>query len=407
MKKLEIFKDIGKTNSYLIVFLAFSLPLSVAGVNAALIFMALFFLYERAYRERFLSIKKNPFVYLMIAIVVMHVVGCLWSDNMAVAMGGLGKVKKYFWIPFLMMYVKKEHIVYYFQGFILGMMISEVLTYLVWLDVIPFFGYANEEFPSPLMKHFDYTVYAAMALFLLLYLLLFKKEKSKGKKSIAIFFTLTMLLNLFFTGGRAGQVGFFILLLALILNYFKGRVVKGISVFTLVSFLMFFLSYQFIPLFKARVDKGVNAVTHFQPGTQTTSLGMRFGLNINYYTIFKEHPLMGVGTGDYIDEYRKVNEKSLYKTPVMNPHNMYMLMAVQFGIFGLIIFLLPFLYQIYYGIKIKDDLQVMRIAFPIFFLAIMLVYWYLYAFKTLMLFVFFSAILYHQYDSKVKILEEE
>jgi len=384
----------GTINSYLIMALGFSLALSTGAVNTIVILMIVLFLIENKYKERFITIKGNIFVYLIVGVFVMHLVGLVWSDNLSMAYDTLRRMKKLLFIPFLMMYVKKEHIFYYFQAFISGMMISEILTYLIWFDVIPPFMHATNIMPAPLMKHFDYTVYTAMALFLLLYMLLFKKEEPFFKKVIGGVFASTMLLNLFFSGGRAGQVGFFILLFVLVVSYFKGRIFRGIGIFLFFSSTVFYLSYQYLPLFKTRVNQGIHAINSFQPGVQDTSLGTRFGLNINYYTIFKENPIIGIGTGDYIDEYKKINAVSKYITAVQNPHNMYMLMAVQFGILGLFIFLLPFGYQLYYGLKIKDNLRVIRIAFPVFFMSIMFVYWYFYAFKPLMLFVFFSSILY-------------
>ena len=395
MSILENIKNnTGMINSYLIMALGFSLALSTGAVNTIVILMIVLFLIENKYKKRFATIKGNIFVYLIVGVFVMHLVGLVWSDNLSMAYDTLRRMKKLLFIPFLMMYVKKEHIFYYFQAFISGMMISEILTYLIWFDVIPPFMHATNIMPAPLMKHFDYTVYTAMALFLLLYMLLFKKEEPFFKKVIGGVFASTMLLNLFFSGGRAGQVGFFILLFVLVVSYFKGRIFRGIGIFLFFSSTVFYLSYQYLPLFKTRVNQGIHAINSFQPGVQDTSLGTRFGLNINYYTIFKENPIIGIGTGDYIDEYKKINAVSKYITAVQNPHNMYMLMAVQFGILGLFIFLLPFGYQLYYGLKIKDNLRVIRIAFPVFFMSIMFVYWYFYAFKPLMLFVFFSSILY-------------
>ncbi len=367
--------------------------------------LLLTFLFERRYKERFLRLKDNPFVYLVILFVAMHVVGVLWSENMTMAGETLSRVKKLMYIPFLMMFIKREHILYYLQGFILGMMLSEILTYLVWLDILPLFMHATSEMPAPLMKHTYYTPYVAMASALLLYFLLYKKHKTGLQKIITVFFLSTMLLNLFIAGGRGGQVGFFVLFFVLMLYYFKEKLLKGIVLFSVISTILLSLAYQFIPLFESRADKAVHEVIHFTPGEQTTSLGIRLALNKNYFEVFKENPWVGVGTGDYMDAYEKVNTTSKYKTHMMHPHNMYLLIFVQFGLVGGIIFLALFVYQLFYGFKIKDDLQVLRIAFPLFFLAIMPVNWYLYTFHTMLLFMFFSVILYYHFDENVKILD--
>lgn len=404
--KLSLFgHDTDNVLSYLVMGLAFSLPVSVALTNIILVLLLLVFLYERAYKRRFVIIKDNPFVYILIIFVTMHFIGCLWSDNLDTAINVLNQVKKLLYIPILMMFIKREHIFYYFQAFILGMMISETITYLIWFDVIPKFMYASNVMPSALMRHYNYTVYVAMAVFLLIYLLIYKNKKTHLQIVLAGIFLSTMVLNLLISGGRAGQIGFFVLLFVLIIYYFKEKILKGLLSFVLLSSILFTLAYTYIPLFQDRANKAVNEVIHFQEGQQNTSVGIRLALNKNYFEIVKEHPFMGVGTGDYLDEYKLVNEKSKYPTPLTNPHNMYMLIVVQFGIFGGLLLLSIFVYQLYYGFKIKDDLQVLRIAFPLFFMSIIFVYWYLYAFNTMLLFIFFSAILYRKFDEDVKILE--
>jgi len=403
--KNMIIQDTDNLTSYLLVGLGFFISTSVAGTNFIFLLLILIFMFERRYKERFNKIKNNPFTYIVLAFLLLHLLGCLWSDNLPMSIEVLHRVKKFLYIPFLMMFVKKEHVIYYLQAFVAGMMLSEILTYLVWLEIIPKFMYATDEMPAPLMIHTYYTPYIAMADFLLIYFLLYKKHKTNVQKIITSFFTLTMLLNLFITGGRAGQIGFFVLFLVLILFYFRGRLFKGMIIFGVISSILLSIVYETIPLFKDRADKAVYEVTHFVPGKQKTSLGIRMALNKNYFQVFLENPLFGVGTGDYLDAYKEINEKSLYPTPVTHPHNMYMLILVQFGVLGMLLFLSIFIYQIYYGIKVKDDLQVLRIAFSLFFLVIMMVNWYLYTFNTLFLFIYFSAILYYQYDEKVKILD--
>jgi len=404
-KTKQVFVNTDNLLSYLVMGLAFAISTSVAATNLILVVLILVFLYEREYKQRFETIKYNPLAYVVFVFVFMHIIGCLWSDNLGMAVEVLHRVKKMLYLPLLMMFVKREHIWYYFQFFVLGMMFSETLTYLVWLDIIPKFMYATAEMPSVLMIHFNYTVFVAMAVFLLIYLLLYKKDKTNLQIALAIFFLATMVFNLLFSGGRAGQIGFFILFFVLVIYYFKKSILKGLLTFSVVSSILFSLAYTFIPLFQDRTNKAVHEVTHFKQGNQNTSLGIRLALNKNYFEIVKENLWLGVGTGDYIDEYKLVNEKSKYPTPITNPHNMYMQVLVQYGVFGLLLFLMIFVYQLYYGFKIKDDLQVIRIAFPLFFLAIMFVYWYLYAFNTMMLFIFFSAILYRKFDKEVKVLD--
>lgn len=403
--KLQILlQDKDALCSYLIIGLAFFIPTSVAGTNLILFLLLLLFVWEGKYKVRFSFIKNNPFVYIVFAYVMVHLIGCLWSEDLVMAGETLKRAWKLMYIPFLMMFIKREHVWYYLQAFVLGMMISEILTYLVWLDIISPFMHATNEMPSPLMQHTYYTPYVAMGSALLIYFLIYKKHKTNVQKTITVFFLFTMLLNLFIAGGRGGQVGFFVLFFVLMLYYFKEKVSKGVIIFSIISTILLSLAYQFVPLFENRVDKGIDEVTHFVPGKQTTSLGIRLALNKNYFEIFLENYWLGVGTGDYIDAYKEVNQNSKFQTDLTHPHNMYLLIFVQFGLVGGIIFLAIFAYQLLFGFKIKDDLQVLRIAFPLFFLVIMTVNWYLYTHHTLFLFIFFSTVLYYQYDKKVRLL---
>lgn len=399
------YKDTDSLTSYLVIGLAFSIPVSVALTNLILVLILIVFLYERKFKERFEKIKSNPIVYFVLGIVLIHIIGFSYSDNLSMAGTTFKQIKKLLYIPFLMMFVKREHILYYLQAFVLGMMISEALTYLVWLDILSPFMHADHEMPSPLMKHTFYTPYVAMASALIVYFLLYKKHKTLVQKTVTGIFLTTMLFNLFMSGGRGGQVGFLVLFLVLIMYLYRDKLLKGLVIFAIGSTIIFSIAYSYIPLFQERADKAVHEVITFNQGQQTTSVGIRLGLYKNYFEIFKENPIFGVGTGDYLDEYEKVNARSNFKTPIFHPHNMYLLFAVQFGVIGLLLFLSLFIYQLYVGFKIKDDLQVWRIAFPLFFLIIMTVHWYLYSFNTMMLFIVFSAIFYARYDDKVRILD--
>ena len=88
-------------------------------------------------------------------------------------------------------------------------------------------------------------------------------------------------------------------------------------------------------------------------------------------------------------------------TTTVNPHNMYILILVQFGLVGLLIFLSIFYVQIKKALNNKNDLmKKMGIALPLLLLVMMLSDTYLLGHFTTMLFVFFSSIIYKDYDDE-------
>lgn len=374
--------------------LGFGLSFSPSVVSIALGFMALLFLLERRYKDRFLKISKNPLSYIVLLIVLLHIMGFLWTSDFQMASETLSRAWKFLLIPFFMMYVKKENIPLLLSVFLLGMVVSEVATYLIWLGFIEPFGKATQYLPSPFMYHPYYTVYAALSAGLLMHYFFFDRPASRWKIALMAIFLLTIIVNLSFMGGRGGQVGFFVLLFIFFIVYFKGQWIRSFLVFTLVSSILFALAYQFVPIFKERANKAVFEVIKFEEGLQKSSLGIRLALNINYFEAFMDAPLLGHGTGGYFDAYEKVNANSPYKTHLTQPHNMFLLILVQFGILGGIIFLSMFAYMLWYGWQARDTLRAFKIAFPFFWLVIMLVNWYLYSHHTLYAFLYFSAILY-------------
>ena len=86
-----------------------------------------------------------------------------------------------------------------------------------------------------------------------------------------------------------------------------------------------------------------------------SSVGVRILFTVNSWEIIKENALIGVGTGDFISEYKKIN---VLKSPLApystNPHNMYVLVLVQLGIVGLLSMLSITYYQIKLSFKEPD-----------------------------------------------------
>ncbi len=69
-------------------------------------------------------------------------------------------------------------------------------------------------------------------------------------------------------------------------------------------------------------------------------LDLRIEFYINTIRIIKENVLLGVGLGDFEKAYQiYIRTYDLYTTSTDNPHNEYLMIWVQSGIFGLLLFL--------------------------------------------------------------------
>lgn len=386
--------DFDKTALRLLGVLGFSLSFSPALVSISLGLMILLFLLERRYKARLAGIAAQPLSYLTLALVVLHIAGFLWTSDTSMAEQTFSRGWKYILIPFFMMYIRRENVPFLLAAFLSGMVLSELTSYLIWLDIIAPFGKANDIIPSPFMSYPYYTIYAALAAGLLVHFLLFDRPEGRWRLLATSGFLITILINLSITGGRGGQVGFFILLFVLLMFYFGKRWIQGVAVFALASSILFYSAYQFIPIFQERADAAIEEVTHFEKGVQDGSVTIRMALNINYFTAFLQAPWLGHGTGSYLDAYSEVNAQSAYQTHITQPHNMYLVILVQFGLLGGIIFLAMFGNMLWQGWHSTDNLRAFRIAFPLFWLTVMWVNWYLYSHHTFYVFLFLTSVLY-------------
>lgn len=393
--------DFDKTALRLFGILGFSLSFSPALVSISLGFMLLLFLLERRYKARLALVATQPLSYLTLALVVLHIVGFLWTSDTSMAEQTLSRGWKYMLIPFFMMYIRRENVPFLLTAFLSGMVLSELTSYLIWLGVIAPFGKATDIIPSPFMSYPYYTIYAALAAGLLVHFLLFDRPESRWRLLAAGGFLITILINLSITGGRGGQVGFFVLLFILLMMYFGRRWIQGVAVFVLASTILFYSAYQFIPVFQQRADAAIEEVTHFEEGLQDgSSVGVRIALNINYFNAFLKAPWLGHGTGSYLDAYSEVNKHSAYQAHITQPHNMYLVILVQFGLLGGIIFLSMFGSMLWQGWHSTDNLRAFRVAFPLFWLTVMWVNWYLYSHHTFYVFLFLTSVLYAATSTK-------
>jgi len=396
--------NLDKVNSYIfgLYGLFISLSVSISGFLAYL--MLIILLINGNLKEKISELKSNPFIYAVIGFVVIHFLGLLWTDDLSWAYKTIKREWKLLFIVFFMMIVRKEHFKYYLKCFIVGMSISEVVSYAIWFGIIPPFMNATLEMPSPFIKHLNYTVYLAMAIYLLLHFVVLEYRLHNKQKWFVIVFVITMVINLFITGGRAGQIAFIVLLMvlsfSLIREHFKISVALVLGgLFSIV------IAYNTSSLFFDRANKAVNEIVHFTKD-HNTSVGTRIALAINTFELIKQNPFLGVGTGDLLIEYEKVNTKSQYKTPVMHPHNMYLLMLAEFGLVGLIVLLSLFYSKVKIAFLIDDEFKNMRFAFSALFFVILFSNSYLYTHHTMVLYIFFSAFLFKVPDFKaIKIKE--
>jgi len=394
--------NIEKVYQYLLIALAFIFPLTVAGGNLVIGIIVLMWILSGNYKTKFNQIINNKLAILSILFFSLHVLGLIWTDD---TKWGLTIVKKMsdflFLLPILLTITKKEYIKYYISAFILAMTLTEVLSYLVWFEIISPLHKATVGNPTPTMSHISYNPYLTFGIYLISYELLFNKSLSTISKYFYAFFALTMSINMFITGGRAGQVMFFAMITILIFQYYNPKRIKAVILSMIIVPSIFISAYNLSPQFNNRVNAAIDNISSYgNIGERNTSVGQRITYTLNSFKIIQDNLLFGVGTGDFPSEYKKVH---IDNTPdvgiTVNPHNMYILTTVQLGLLGLASMMLIFYHQLKFALSSKIGIvKDLGVILPMLFLVIMWSDSYLLGHFTTVLFVFFSSFLYKDFE---------
>ena len=412
---------IDRAYQYLLIGAFLFLPITVFGNNLAIWLIVILWFFSGNYKEKFQQIKNHSLALASILFFIIHFLALIWTENLDWGFEIMRKMLPFLLVlPVFLTISRKENTKYYIAAFLIAIAISESLSYLIWFGIIEPFKYASIGNPTPLMSHTSYNPFLAFAFYLVANKLFFGGKMSQLKRVVYIFFALTIIFNMFITGGRAGQVMFFAAVIILVFQYFKNSQVKAIIVSLALIFSISVTAYFSSPLFQQRVESVYDEINYYvkspkpesgifevtgeirtteeneEMSKQNTSMGYRITFLVNTSELIKKSPILGVGTGDFPAEYEKINRiKSKYMMPTVQPHNMYMLILAQLGVLGLAS--LAWIFYAQFKIALSSSNQFVRhvgVAMPILFLIIMWSDSYLLGHYTGNLFILFSSFIY-------------
>ena len=392
--------NLDKIYQFLLIILAFLMPLTVFGGNLIIVIICILWLFSGNYKSKFNQIINNKLMIASIMFYCLHLLGMLWTEDLAWGLHVLHKMWYFLLLfPVLFTIVRKDYISHYITAFLLAISITEVCSYLVWFEVIEPFKNATVGNPTPFMSHISYNPILAFAIYLVLHEIFFNKKITNFVFSLYSFFSISMIFNMFITGGRAGQVAFFAMLVVLIIQILDKQRIKSLITISIVIPGIFFTAYQTSDLFQQRVNLAYNQALEYHPESNT-SIGYRITFALNSWEVIKENPIIGIGTGDFPIEYKKINEINKTEIPnTKNPHNMYILIGMELGILGLISMLSIFYYQVKLSFNSSNRfIRDIGITLPLLFLVIMWSDSYLLGHFTTLVFVFFSSFLYKDFE---------
>jgi O-antigen ligase len=354
-------------NNLLVVY-AFLLPISQTIKATVFSVMFILFILRGNVIKELKMAFLNPVVRAFLYIFIAYAVGLLWTSNLEDGLLWVKNLKYGLYLILFYAIVDGRYIDKVISAFILGMFISELTSYGMQFGIMPwkleigkvlfYQSYAIGD-PSPFLHHIHYGVALAFTVILLTYKTFFT-QGSKVFKFFMSLFIMSATTNIFITGGRTGYVTFFMLVAVLALFYLR----KVALQLLIVVILAFTAAYNFSSIFYEKVVQTEQSLKDISQDNSdfNSSLGQRAGIYYYAYDVIKEHPLFGVGTGDSMDEIRKVipeKWESLKQMP--HEHNQFLSVLVKLGIVGLLIYLNIFYQIVKYKQQEDKDLRFIMI----------------------------------------------
>lgn len=365
-----------KLKGILLISLAFFLPISIFVTDVLVFALALLWLVDGNFSVKWQKIKGSKWMLSLVVLFAVYLLGMLWGTNHSNGSWILQKSAILLLLPILYSFdFSDKQIRHSLYAFVLSMTLSSVVALLINLKWIKhLFKYSDifaKSWSNPaFMTYTDHNVFLAFTILLCLIYGLYSLKDKRQFLPITLV-VIVCVLSLFTEKGRAGQIAFLIgTTLFLIITFWNKKLWLAISFLSIISIVL--LSYNFSSTFNQRIK---SSLAHSQQLDEesTNSLNTRYFLFIYALDKVKERPIIGFGTGSFVQEFSSISEHAakilegdLHKTP----HNNYLFIWFELGLIGLLSFISIFYFQI--REVYKKPLGKLRIIMPIMFLVIMM-----------------------------------
>lgn len=358
----------SKIHFYLSLAIAFTIPFG----RFTPIFIVLIFsnwLLEADFKNKMNALFKNKLMLLFISFYLLHVFGLIYTKDIS---SGLFDIQvKMSLIIFPLIFVHRENNLVQFQKIFNAFLFGTILSSLIIL-IISCLLYIVAGAKRFFYTDFSYLIhpgYLSMYInFILigLFLMLFKNILFYSK--IKIFWIITIIVFLSFINillsSKMGLFSMILLFLGFLVYYVFSRRQYFIGLVGVLGLIfMVFLSLKLFPELSARINRSIISITETQTDlTATESTSVRLLIFGAANKIISNHTLIGVGTGDVINELiREYHIRGMKGAEELrlNAHSVFYQVFIALGIVGFLLLLLNLFIPIRQAFKFKGHIYVL------------------------------------------------
>jgi len=383
----------NRLQQHLFILLGIFIPTSIGITNIIIGGLFCCWMLEGDFKNKFDVVKSSKWMLFMFGLIALYSLGILWGEIHSNARWEFQKLALWLVFPLLAtIKINQKTIKYAVAAFLITTFISALLAILInynlinQLDIyfkfISNYNKANAAF----LKYNYHNILLVLSFGLCIYLII---EKKSRYKNILTLFVLVYAFSIFTEAGRGGQLIFNLLSIFYIIYYSRRHALK------LIGLLLLLFSFQFViyhstHLYKYRLD-GVSKII------KSNGADGEKGLEDIRYVFFRESlnkilekPVLGYGTGSFGDIFeREVKSGHDFKA-YKHPHNQYLYVWFEIGVFGLISLVMIFYYQIRELVEKQDGIH--KILLPLTFLFLMLIDSYFFVFTVTITYIYLYTI---------------
>lgn len=422
---IQVSNGLNVFSHWCAVAIAFVLPISVFALNCALALTLLSFLLTGYWRERFDIVTKHPVVYAAIMLYSAFLVASFFSPASAADINHvLHKYMKLVYLLFLIpLFQEHKWRERALIAFLLAMSVTVIITGTNILGLTQI----GADHSAVFKNRIETSFLLAFAFYICAYSALFKKEwRWLTLPGALIFATDLLVIN----SGRTGYLVFSVLMFVLLWQRFKFR---GVFLAAAALSLVFIALLHYPTPFNKRIQEGISAYHKFQAsddlsiytqhafkghpnkferdtrlqmqerlrnsfGVRGRSVLLRIQFVLNSIQLIRDHLWFGRGVGSfralYYENYgphEVIGDKEII---LQDPHNEYLMIAVQLGLVGLALWLILLGTQWWQSFSMKKPWRHYGQAFIIAFAVACLCDAFLFLSCPGHFFVYFSAVLF-------------
>jgi len=326
---------LAKAGRYSIIGCCFFIPLSTTLMGAFGGLVLLFWIISGRFAKWPGLIRQSSLTAVSTILLVLFVIGMLyspapWEEIIDV----FKKYRELFFIPAVMVLMlddtghSDDTAV---TAFFIGCILLTGISYFMAFGIIPEAHYGNS-----VIQHIAHSFFMAILAFWTAHKTF---DAEKKRKTAWIILLVAVIGNIVYIApGRTGMFTFFVLSILFIWQRFSWRQqMMGYILFALLASVAFFSSNNL----QTRFYDALHDVETYHQGISKTSQGRRFDWWYDSLRLIGENPIFGHGTGSFTMEHDRLIAGTDIE-PTDNPHNEYLLIAVQLGGLGLLSFLALF-----------------------------------------------------------------